>query len=356
VSLSMANFGSGLFGFVLSLLVVSMPGWGQPTPGSGSPKTAQTDGGPVGEAENDSFAAYKEDWSSLSLAGSNLHALTPVLGEKDDYPDFTREIVEVEWRPGDPIYLYVMLPKQVKNPPAILYLYGYPSETDRFRDESFSRLLIRNGTAAIGFVSALTGHRYHDRPLKEWFISELAESLTTSVHDVQMIINYIGARGDMDTDRIGMFGDGSGATIAILAAAVDPRIKVLDLLEPWGDWPDWLAKSPQVPAEERADYLKPEFLKQVEPLDPLRWVSQLGARTVRLQLAPYETFTPSPARVRLEKAMPANVEVVRYENSQALHQAASSGKFFDWIQSQVRSARSSNEAAAALKDHAARRE
>jgi len=356
VSLRMANFGSAVIGFLLSWLVVSMPGWGRQTSGSGSPKTAQTNGGPLGEAEDDSFATYKEDWSSLSLAGSNLHALTPVLGEKDDYPDFTREIVKVEWRPGDPIYLYVMLPKHVKNPPAVLYLYGYPSETDRFRDENFSRLLIRNGTAAIGFVSALTGHRYHDRPMKEWFISELGQSLTTTVHDVQMIINYVRARGDMDTDRIGMFGDGSGATIAILAVAVEPRIKVLDLLEPWGDWPDWLAKSPHVPDDERADYLKPEFLKQVEPLDPLRWVSQLGSRTVRLQLAPYETFTPSSARARLERAMPANVEVVHYENSNALDQAAYSGTFFDWIQFQVRSARSSNEATAALKDHATRRE
>ena len=36
---------------------------------------------------------------------------------------------------------------------------------------------------------------------------------------------------------------GSGAAIAILAAAIDPRLKALDLVDPWGDWPDWLAKS-----------------------------------------------------------------------------------------------------------------
>jgi acetyl esterase/lipase len=217
-------------------------------------------------------------------------------------------------------------------------------------------LLIKNGTAAIGFVSALTGHRYHDRPWKEWFISELEESLGTSVHDVQMIINYLSARGDIDADRIGMFGDGSGGTIAILAAAVDPRIKVLDLLEPWGDWPDWLAKSVLVPEEERAAYLRPEFLQRVEPLDPLRWVSQLGSRTVRLQLAPYETFTPSSARARLEKAMPSTVEIVRYENSQALFKVASSGQFFDWIQLRVLSAAGSPKATAALGEQAGRRD
>jgi len=351
VNRRITDFGSGLK-FAFPLLIVCVSVWGQEASGRGTPNLPAADLGSVVEVGNDSFATYKEDFSSLSLAGSNLQPLTPVLGEKDVYPDFTREILKVEWRPSDPIYLYVMLPRNVKNPPAILYLYAYPSENDRFRDEDFSRLLIKNGTAAIGFVSALTGHRYHDRPMKEWFISELEESLGASVHDVQMIINYLSGRGDIDTGRIGMFGDGSGGTIAILAAAVDPRIKVLDLLEPWGDWPDWLAKSVLVPEEERATYLQPEFLKRVEPLDPVRWVSQLGSRTIRLQLAPYETLTPSAARARLEKAMPPKVEIVRYENSQALLQAASSGQFFDWIQFRVRSGASGPEATAALQDPA----
>jgi len=351
-----AKFGRVMIGlFLLFLPVATLLSRAQQSSSQESPNAAN-DAGPVVEAGIDAFAGYKEDRRSLSLGGSNLHALPPLLGERDNYPDFTREILAVQWRPGDPIHLYVMLPKKVKNPPAILYLYSYPAENDRFRDEEFCRLLVQNGTAAIGFASALTDQRYHDRPMKEWFISELEESLGTSVHDVQMILNYLRTRGDIDTSRIGMFGDGSGAAIAILAAAADPRIKVLDLLEPWGDWPDWLAKSALVPEEERAAYLKPEFLQRVEPLDPLKWLSQLSSRTVRLQLAPYETLTPSTARERLEKAMPAQAEIVRYENSKALHQAASSGQFFDWIQARVRSAAGSNEATAVLKDPATRRE
>jgi iron complex outermembrane receptor protein len=75
------------------------------------------------------------------------------------------------------------------------------------------------GFAAIGFVSALTGHRFHNRSMKEWFISELQEALGTSVHDVPMILNYLSTRGDLDMDNIGMFGQGSGGAIAILAAS-----------------------------------------------------------------------------------------------------------------------------------------
>jgi len=277
-----------------------------------------------------------EDWSSLSLASSNLHANTPLLGEKDDYPDFTRELLQVQWRSGDPIDLYVILPKGVKKPPAILYLYSYPNDTDTFRDVDFCKLVTKNGFAAIGFVSALTGQRYHDRPMREWFISELRESLVSSVHDVQMILNYLTTRGDVDMDRVGMFGEGSGATIAILTATVEPRIKVLDLLDPWGDWPDWLAKSSLIPKEERANYLKPEFLKGVEPLDPVKSLPQLQSRTMQLQDALYEKVTPGTAKKRIESAMPATAPIVRYKNSHALADRTSGGKFFDWVKEQVR--------------------
>ena len=78
-----------------------------------------------------------EDWSSLSLAGSDLHSEKPVLGAKDVYPEFTRELFQVQWRLGDPIDLYVIRPKGVAKPPVILYLYSYPSETDRFRDNEY---------------------------------------------------------------------------------------------------------------------------------------------------------------------------------------------------------------------------
>jgi hypothetical protein len=320
----------------LWLLSISAPfGWSQQTSfGEVSKQNANQASGNGTSVSEDT----REDWSSLSLTRSNLRASAPLLGEKDNYSDFTRELLQVQWRSGDPIYLYVILPKGVKNPPVILYLYSYPSDTDTFVDQDFCKLVTKNGFAAIGFVSALTGHRYHDRPMREWFISELRESLVSSVHDVQMILNYLATRGDLDMDHVGMFGEGSGATIAILAAAVEPRLKVLDLLDPWGDWPDWLSKSSLIPKEERADYLKPEFLKQVELLEPIKWLPQLQSRTLRLQDALYDKVTPSTAKKRIESAMPASAQIVRYKDSQALGNVASEGKFFDWVKERVRPA------------------
>jgi hypothetical protein len=276
-----------------------------------------------------------EDLTTPSLKSSHLVAVDPFVVQTNRTPLYVREFLRVQWRPMDPMDLYVIRPTGVAKPPVVLYLYSYPSDTDRFHDNSFCEFLTKNGVAAVGFVSALTGHRYHARPFKQWFVSELKESLATSAHDVQMILNYLATRGDVDMDRVGMFGDGSGATIAILAAAVDPRIKALDLLDPWGDWPDWMAKSTRIPEKERPDLLKPDFLAGVAPLDPLKWLPELKTQKIRLQDVKSVTVTPEEARTKIEAAAPPNVQVIRYDDLEAFQQSMAGGTGFDWIKKQL---------------------
>ena len=149
---------------------------------------------PVADPADTRFNGVKEDWTSPALKTSNLRPAQPLAALLNDYPGYTVELLQVQWRFGDPLDLYVMKPKGVAKPPVILYLYGYPADTDRFKDEGFQRAVTKDGFAAVGFVSALTGHRYHDRPMREWFLSELQESLATSAHDVQMVLDYLADR------------------------------------------------------------------------------------------------------------------------------------------------------------------
>src|ERR1700761_9415693 len=37
----------------------------------------------------------------LPLAGNSLHASTPLMGQKDTLPSFTRELIRVQWRAAD---------------------------------------------------------------------------------------------------------------------------------------------------------------------------------------------------------------------------------------------------------------
>jgi hypothetical protein len=175
--------------------------------------------------------------------------------------------------------------------------------------------------------------------MKEWFISELQECLATSAHDVQMVLDYLATRDDLDLTRVGMFAQGSGASIGILASAVDPRIKVLDALDPWGDWPIWMASSPFVPEEERAEYVKPEFLRKAATLEPIVWLPKIQAPKFRLQDAIFETNTPKTAKEKLRAAVPAGTTIVIYKTPEEFNAVVRNKKDLEWILHELRSLR-----------------
>ncbi len=290
---------------------------------------------PIADPADARFDAVKEDWTSPALTNSNLKAVPPLAAYLNDYPGYTVELLQAQWRFGDPIDLYVMKPKGIKKPPVILYLYGYPAGTDRFKNEDFQKTVTKDGFAAVGFVSALTGHRYHDRPMREWFISELPECLATSAHDVQMVLDYLSTRDDLDLTRVGMFAQGSGASIGILASAVDPRIKVLDALDPWGDWPLWMKTSPFVPEEERPQYVTPEFLKKAAVLDPVDWLPKIQAKKFRLQDAAFDPNTPKLAKEKLRAAVPAGTMLAIYRTPDEFNEIVRNKRDLEWIQGEL---------------------
>ncbi len=264
-----------------------------------------------------------ESWTNLSLEGSELKPIPPLLGQVDTQPAFRREFDRLQWRIKDPIDTFMVLPKSAPKPPVIIYLYNYTTNTDRFMHNNVCQSLTKGGAAAVGFSTALSGQRFHDRGLTEWFVSDLQEALATSTHDVELMINYLETRNDLDTSRIGIYGQGSGAAVAILAAYTDPRIKVLDLEDAWGDWPVWLAKSSIIPESERPSYLKPGFLKNVSGLDPVDYLSKLKI-PLRSQYSMATSPVPPEVRKRMEAALPP----------QSVHTPVQAN--FDWINKELR--------------------
>lgn len=335
------------FRFTAEMIIISLAltvGHAQTTQPSKTPPPAQTSEplifqDPAPSTNLKPQNTYKnENWSALSVADSGIppQGFNAVVLGKYDEPDYTRELVRVQWRLGDPIELYVVRPKGIAKPPVVLYLYDYRYDTDRFRSDRWCKLTTQDGLAAVGFVSALSGQRFHaPRPMKEWFVSELQEALGTSTHDVQMVLNYLASRGDINTTSVGMYGEGTGGSIAILAAAVDPRIQVLDLLNPWGDWPDWLKDSPEIPQEERAAYLKPEFLQSVSNLDPVTYLPHLKLKGLRIQQIMDDPVTPPAAKDKIALAAPDPHDVVRYKDATGHLNAWKRDGITGWMKKQL---------------------
>ncbi len=281
------------------------------------------------------YETIQEDWSSLQIGVSKLVPQTPIVGDINDTDKFVTYWVRLQWRPGDPVDLWIVMPKGVKKPPVVLYLYNYLEDPLRFHNDGWSERVTSGGVAAVGFLSALSSDRFRDRPMKQWFVSELQESLGSTVHDVKFILDYLASRGDLDMTRVGMFGEGSGGAIAILAAAADPRIKVVDTLEPWGDWPDFLVQSPVVSADpDREEYGKPEFLKKVAMLDPVKYLPTLKV-PIRVQQIQRDLLIPMECKEAIKAALPKQAELVRFEGLSELASREKGGALFDWIKEKV---------------------
>jgi acetyl esterase/lipase len=302
-------------------------------------KTAGTQTGNSKSAANVNLPVSKENWGSPSDIKTGLEPLPAVAGPSDNQAEFVRDLIRLEWRDNDPIDVWLIRPKVAgkvpEKVPVILYLYSFSDKDDRFRDNAWCQRATSDGYAALGFVSALTDYRFRNRSLKKWFISELAESLGSTTHDVQLILNYLAQRGDIDMSRVGMFGLGSGGTIAILAAAADPRITALDVLDPWGDWPDWFGKSTVVPQEELSTYQSKEFLQRIATLDPVAYLPSLKTPSFRLQQIVNDPVTPSLAKQRIADAVSLHASIVKYQNAGDLYKSWQTAGLSGWIKEQL---------------------
>jgi dienelactone hydrolase len=282
---------------------------------------------------------FKEDWTTISLAKSGLpiESTGGLLLNKVELPGgCTRELLRLQWRPADPFDLYVIRPSGVDKPPVGLFLLNYNFDTAIFRNDYWCSQAKENGLAVVGFGSALSWQRFHTpRPMKQWFVSEMQEALSTSAHDVQMVLNYLERRQDLDMKRVGMYGQGSGGAVAILAAAADSRITALDVTDPWGDWPDWLKGSKQIPEDERATYLQPEFLQKLVTLDPVSYLPQIKIKSLRIQQVLNDQVTPAAAKDKIAGAAPAPNDVVRYADNSAQHKAIFLVGITGWLSQQL---------------------
>ena len=292
---------------------------------------------PARQSAASSPQGFHEDWKSITVESSALQPQKPVVLEKTDLPGgkSVRVRVRLGWRPADVFDLYIALPKGVTKPPVILYLYSFPETAARFKSDHWFTGTVTEGYAAVGFVSALTGERADQRPPDEWFVGQLQESLVSSVHDVQMILDYLNSRGDLDMNRVGMFGTGSGGAIAILASAADPRIKAIDILNPWADWPSWLAKSTVIPDEQRDKYLDPAFREIIAPLDPVLWLPKVKAQSVRIQNVRQEATVPLETQKKIEDAAPSMAEINQFGDYRILMSMEPGSGIFSWLRGEL---------------------
>ena len=96
----------------------SAPSASSSAPASAQPKTPRPSLPPAFDPKTKTplYQTIQEDWGSLEIGASKLEPETPIVGQVEEEETFTRSLVQVKWRPGDPIDLWIVLPKGVKKP------------------------------------------------------------------------------------------------------------------------------------------------------------------------------------------------------------------------------------------------
>jgi hypothetical protein len=285
-----------------------------------------------------SSAKFYEDWSTPLLDRSYLSMLPPTLAATDDVPGtgFIRKRYEALWRPQDPFDLYIITPRGVSKAPVIIYLYSFPDDTETFKDDHWCEAAVSGGYAAVGFVANATGHRTRYRLMKDWFLPSMNEALATTSHDVQLVLDYLNTRPEIDMSRVGMFGLGSGGTIGVLASAVDPRIRALQIVGPWGDWKDWVASTVIVDEKDRDKYSASAYLDKVAPLDPVVWLPKVKAQSLLIQDVRKNASMPDKAQEALEAAAPDFTVIDQFGNGRSYLTNRPPAMLFDWLKDQLK--------------------
>jgi predicted phosphoribosyltransferase/dienelactone hydrolase len=107
--------------------------------------------------------------------------------------------------------------------PVVVFAHGWGSGKESPRNVAVAEALCREGFAA--FLFDFTGHGESQGSPED-------STAVQQVADLEAALDTVSGLADLDSRRIGVLGASSGAAVAVLTAARDPRIRALALRSP----------------------------------------------------------------------------------------------------------------------------
>ncbi len=125
-------------------------------------------------------------------------------------------------------------------------------------------------------------------------------------------IDLLAARADVDDGRIGLVGHDFGAMHGIVVAAEDERVAAAALIAATPRWGDWFL--PFWPIDgDRWDYLR-----AMDPLDPVKRIGDLAPRPICLQFAKGDFYIADMSGLELHRAAGEPKELHAYVADHAM--------------------------------------
>lgn len=179
--------------------------------------------------------------------------------------------------------------------------------------------LARKGVAALFVKMPYYGERRaKDSPRR--MISrdphETVEGMTQAVLDIRRAAAWLGARPDVDEDRLGVTGISLGGIMSALSAAAEPRFRKVAIYLGGGQLAEALWALEHEDAEEfRARWsadggTRESFVRTLRPVDPVTYAHLLKDREVLMVAARHDEVIPPASTLALWKAIGTQPELV----------------------------------------------
>jgi hypothetical protein len=142
-------------------------------------------------------------------------------------PGGRRIVLDFREEDGDSVPAILLLPDVESAAPGALLLHGYSSRKEHMAD-NVGRALLAEGIASLSIDLPLHGDR--GDPLQ----AQSARNPLAAVRlwraglgEAKLAVRYLGARKEVDGERLGVAGYSLGSFLAVALAAAEPRVRAV---------------------------------------------------------------------------------------------------------------------------------
>ena len=213
---------------------------------------------------------------------------------------------------------YLVTPPGRARAAGALFVHWYDSESPLSNRKQFLNEAVE--LAQHGLVSLLVATPWSD---PQWYpkrdVTRDFENSVQEVRELRRALDVLAAQPRVDRKRLALVGHDFGAMYGILAAASEKRVSAVALQAFTGSFSDWfLYNQKQLSPDARQ-----RVIDRLAPLDPLKFIGQLGSTPVLLQFAEKDFYVPRDHAEALYGAVRGPKQILWYQAGHGLNDQAS---------------------------------
>lgn len=213
---------------------------------------------------------------------------------------------------NDQVRGYYYQPKTEGRLPAVVVLHGLGGVLTEGKSEAVCQSFAERGMAAFLLILPYHMERHAEsKPSGQGFISadpqRLVESGRQAVIDLRCVLDWLVARPEVDSQRLGVVGISLGALMANVAMGVDDRLSAGVSILGGGDLAQVFWRSPlALPWQwkmPRAGLTESMLRESLRPIEPLSFADRNRPRRVLMINGYYDVVIPRSSALKLWEAL-----------------------------------------------------